>query len=252
MPGLTDFCHYCWSQLALSPLRNVPVPILAGPLKGTRWSLAPCSGYWRGVVETDIQAAICASRLTTGGTAWDLGAHFGYFSFLLEQKVGFAGMVYCFEPDPFSYNKLALHITRNKKNNIRSFPLATREAAGPLPLIQHAGLSSVSHLPYPGEAVPADTILVNCIRLDDLITANEISAPDFIKIDIEGSGGKALLGARQAVTKKLPDILISFHSPDEISDTLSVLEPLGYSGCWQGEQITVPETGTTVFYQAKE
>ena len=219
---------YCWSLLSRTPLRNVPVRILRGPLKGTRWTLAPSSGYWRGQVEDDIAKVIGAEGLENGSVAWDLGAHFGYFSFLLRHAVGEKGKVYAFEPDPDSYSKIQKHIKLNAASNIHAFPYAVGDTEGVSPLIRCKDVSTVSHLPYVGETVPEGVLEVQTVTLDKMVAEKKIECPQFIKVDIEGHGGKALMGARETISESRPCILMSFHSPREVDTTLEVLSPLGY------------------------
>jgi len=56
-------------------------------------------------------------------TLWDLGSHFGLFA------VGWVagrptGAVAAFEPNPVCYDRLTLHVRRNRLPWVRTFPLA--------------------------------------------------------------------------------------------------------------------------------
>ncbi|MSU65186.1 MAG: hypothetical protein EXS38_03585 [Opitutus sp.] len=44
-----------------------------------------------------------------GWTCWDLGAHFGLYSVGLARRVGPAGQVAAFEPNPISFARLQRH-----------------------------------------------------------------------------------------------------------------------------------------------
>jgi hypothetical protein len=86
------------------------------------------------------------------------------------------------------------------------------------------------HLPYEGETHTASTptISVRTIRMDDLVAGGEIRPPDFIKLDVEGHGHRALQGAIQSIRLSRPVILMSFHSLQEVAGTEQLLLPLGY------------------------
>ncbi len=113
---------------------------------------------------------------------------------------------------------------------ILSLPMIAR-----LPVQQrfflYEGMESTStHLAFEGEtwneSIP--TMQVKTLRLDDLVDAREIIAPDFIKLDVEGHGHKALAGAARTIARSRPVLLVGLHSEAEISGILAVLTPLRY------------------------
>ena len=69
---------------------------------------------------------------------------------------------------------------------------------------------------------------VSTLVLDRLVERGEIRAPQFIKVDVEGHGAKALTGAQQTIARSRPVIVMSFHSPWEVEETKALLEPSGY------------------------
>jgi|TARA_Y100000385_G_C13087054_1_gene636893 hypothetical protein len=66
------------------------------------------------------------------------------------------------------------------------------------------------------------------VRLDDLVAGEKISPPDFIKVDVEGHGHKALSGAKDTIRKHRPTLVIGMHSQDEIDGIMEILPPLHY------------------------
>lgn len=90
--------------------------------------------------------------------------------------------------------------------------------------------TTTTHLPYDGEsrtdAIKA--LAVATLRLDDLVARQELRLPNFIKIDVEGHGHRALTGMRETLAMARPVVVAAFHSPQEIDGTLSILDPLNY------------------------
>lgn len=58
--------------------------------------------------------------------------------------------------------------------------------------------------------------------------ANDLGAPDFMKIDVEGHEEKVLTGAAYVLTEHKPSLLIEFHSPQLYDFCLKLLTGLRY------------------------
>ncbi len=66
-------------------------------------------------------------------------------------------------------------------------------------------------------------------RLDTLMQAETLPAPNVIKIDTEGAEALVLDGARETLRRQGPRLAIALHGPDKALATLKVLEDIGYS-----------------------
>ena len=209
-----------------------PVLVLAGPARFSWWTLYPYSSYWRrGGHEPEIALAISSIGGLEGKTAWDLGAHYGIHTLGFSRQVGPRGQVVAFEPDPASYRRLQLHLRMNRLKNVLTFQAAASERTAEQTLVVDRGVgATTSHLPYPGEQLShaSHTLQIRCVRIDDLVGAGQIRPPNIIKLDVEGHGGEALAGARNAIQASKPVIVASTHSPQEAAAIRAVLEPLGY------------------------
>lgn len=166
-----------------------------------------------------------------GKSVWDLGAHYGLYAVGLGRHVGPTGHVAAFEPNPLSYARLQLHLRRNHLTWAKALPFAVSDKTESQRFFLYEGLENTStHLAYEGEtwneSIP--TMMVQSVRLDDLVARNEIRPPDFIKLDVEGHGHKALTGARETLARSRPVILAGMHSQAEIDGIRSLLEPLAY------------------------
>lgn len=218
--------------LSVPWIAHLPVRVRGGIADGARWSFFPWTAYWRGTHEPEVQATLLALKPDWSGLhVWDLGSHYGLFAVGFGMRVGPTGSVAAFEPNSLSYSRLQLHVRRNHLKNVKTFPCAVSDTAGQKRFFLYEGMeTTTSHLAYENETwnetIP--TVDVPSVRLDDLVDAGEINAPDFVKVDVEGHGHKALAGAAATLARSRPILLIGFHSPEEIAGILSVLTPLGY------------------------
>lgn len=218
--------------LSIPLIARLPVRVRSGIAEGARWSFFPWTSYWRGTHEPVVQARILALKPNwTGQHIWDLGSHYGLFAIGLGRRVGATGSVAAFEPNPLSYGRLCLHVRRNRLSHVRTFPFAVSDTAGTQRFFLYEGLETTSsHLAYEGEtwneSIP--TRDVTTVRLDDLVVSGKIPAPDFVKVDVEGHGHKALAGAAVTLARSRPVLMIGMHSDAEIAGILAVLMPLRY------------------------
>ena len=225
-----------------TPLRSFPVRIRSGLAKGAWWTAFPSSSYWRGNVEDDIEDAI-RNYVEPGATCWDLGTHFGIYTLGMSLRVGPAGQVAGFEPSATAFAKCLRHVQMNRLSNVKLFNAAVSDVSrtGQL-ILAHGDWATTSHLPLEdqgsrdieqGEA-DARRVDVKELKLDDLVDSGEIGLPNFIKVDVEGHGAKAVRGALTTIAKARPVIVMSFHSSWELDETREALQPLGYVADWGG------------------
>jgi FkbM family methyltransferase len=216
--------------LHLSRIGLIPMKVRGGFLRGARWTLWPCSSYWRLEYEPEVQAALRRHAPAEGQVAWDLGAHFGFYSLWLARAVGPRGEVVAFEPDPTSHGRLRRHLALNPWACVRSFPCAVSEKDDTLRLIQNQGAgATTSHLAYHGEQASTGPVVeVATVSLDLLAAREHLRPPALIKIDVEGHAASALKGARDILARHHPRLLISLHSPEECTGVRGELESLGY------------------------
>jgi FkbM family methyltransferase len=219
------------AALGHSPLQYWPVTVRAGLAKGARWTAFPFSSNWRIGGEGDVARCVERAGDLRGKSCWDLGAHFGIHTVGLALAVGFDGQVAAFEPDPVAFLKLSRHIRMNRLSYVKPYQAAASDVDGRLELVVAGALgSTVTHAKYEDEKIDADTEVFysNALRLDTLVSRGEIRLPDFIKVDVEGHGAKAIAGAINAIGKSHPTMAFSLHSQYEWTDTAALLRPLDY------------------------
>lgn len=219
--------------LRKTPLGLFPVRVRRGVARGARWTLYPWTSYWRGTHEPAVQAALVAlgGGDIRGWSCWDLGAHFGLYSVGLAQRVGPQGQVAAFEPNPQSFARLHRHARMNRLPALKLFQAAVSDETGSAELFTYGSLdTTTTHLPYEGELRTAGVgaISVPILRLDSLVAKGEVRAPQFVKLDVEGHGHRALRGMHETLRQTRPIVLAALHSPQEVAGILALLEPLRY------------------------
>lgn len=222
--------------------RRIPpetvLPILAGPLRGTRWIVgASRNAYWLGTYERS-KCKVFAAAIAQGDVVYDVGAHVGYYTLLASKLVGARGRVYAFEPLPANLEFLEHHLKLNQITNVTVVPAAVSDATG-LGRFNLASSRAMGHLaqseskyatrPLQVDARAADCELqVKTISLDDWTSRTERPLPRVIKMDIEGAELQALHGAAELLRRAFPTLLIATHGKTLHQACQSFLSRLGY------------------------
>ncbi len=236
-------------KLIGSTVGLIPVRVQGGAAKGARWTLYPWSSYWRGTHEPAIQEVIVGLGGGTirGWSCWDLGAHFGIYSIALSLRTGPTGQVAAFEPNPASFARLERHRMMNGLTWLKTYQAAASDQTGDAELLTYGELDSThTHLRYEGEVRSDQSapVAIRSLRLDDLVDSGELRAPQFIKVDVEGHGHRALEGMRATIAKSRPALIVAFHSRQEVDGVLGVLRPLGYN--WAPIAPQSPNSGSMI------
>jgi FkbM family methyltransferase len=130
------------------------------------------------------------NNIQTGWTVMDIGAHFGYYTLLLQHLTGSKGKVAAFEPSPLAYGKLRSNT--NPFSNIQANNLGVSSVTGKQLLAVRGVLASESNSFF--DIAGARTILAATVTLDDWIPENRL-VPKFIKADVEGGEWQMIQGA---------------------------------------------------------
>jgi FkbM family methyltransferase len=151
------------------------------------------------------------SNLKAGGVAFDVGAHWGVYSVLMAAKLGPAGTIVAFEPDPHARAVLERNVKLNELNQVRVEALACSDREGEAVFFSRGGDSNSSlarAVVERGKEV-LEEIRVSTITLDRYCEAG--IWPDVIKIDAEGAEIHILRGARSLLESKAVQILCELH-----------------------------------------
>ena len=146
-----------------------------------------------------VEYAAFRDAMKPGAVALDVGANVGAYSLLLAQWAGPSGSVYAFEPAPDAFDGLVRHIAMN---DLGATVSPVRAAVSDAPSESRFVVSSTAGegrlAASAEERERAITVPVTTI---DEFCARERVAPDFIKIDVEGSETAVLRGARETLRR---------------------------------------------------
>jgi FkbM family methyltransferase len=200
----------------------VPLQVAGGPLQGFVLELDPRiqKEMLSGGYEPQIQRTIL-ELLSNGDTAFDVGAHLGYFSLSMATRVGGSGHVVAFEPNPAVAERLRRNVARHAPLSSIVTPVASALGAHPGRLPFACGRdSSTGRLSTGGELV------VEVTTLDE--AADRFGDPRFVKIDVEGAELDVLRGGRRLIGRRVAAFVIEAHSEHLQQACVRLLESLGY------------------------
>ncbi len=144
---------------------------------------------------------IILEHINPGDTVIDAGAWIGGHAMAYAKKVGVNGAIWAFEPNPYAFTCLNRNTTRFI--NVRCDQIALGNQFGSAAFSAKIGW-------YDSGYVGANEVIatVNLRPLDHYDTA-----PNFIKIDVEGCELKVLTGAAITIEKHRPELVIEINKP---------------------------------------
>jgi FkbM family methyltransferase len=206
------------------PFRAIPgdlaVPILQGPLRGKKWIVGSyIHGCWLGSYEYALQRLI-AREVKRGDVFFDVGACVGFYSLLAAARAE-PGQVHAFEPLPANLTYLRKHLELNKIKNVQVHELAIADEIG----TQFFACETTRTM---GKLDADGSLPVRTSTIDALLQAGEVPAPNFIKMDIEGTEAKALLGTKECIHRYKPKLFLATHGKRVHDECLRLLSSWRY------------------------
>jgi len=154
---------------------------------------------------------------------YDIGANVGYHSIFVKKKFKNA-KVYSFEPLPSIFSVLEKNIENNFLD-ITPVNVALGERSGNINIVFDESDSGNSKISSAGKVCKITSM--------DIIS-NELSSPDFIKIDVQGFEKFVLAGAKNVISYKRPYLIFEYCPFFEMEGSLTMntiltaLENIGY------------------------
>jgi FkbM family methyltransferase len=167
--------------------------------------------YFFGHYHERYEAALVARLLDPGEVFWDVGANVGYFALLAAAAVGPDGQVVAFEPGTAALARLTENVSLNPFNHIKIFNLAVSDAEGQAMLYRADDIADSSASLFAAAAGAAAGEVCRTVALDDFLKNENLAAPDFIKLDVEGAELAALRGAAGILAGHRPLLLVEME-----------------------------------------
>jgi FkbM family methyltransferase len=174
---------------------------------------------WRLLADFDSKADPVGGETYFPEDLFSLGTHEVFFdcgafdgdtvASFLDVTHGRFSEIFAFEPDPENYAKLS-RMVDGLAASVRGSIKTHRKAVG-----ESDGIVRFDSRGTDGSAIGSGDSEVECIALDSV--ANQLDAPTFIKMDIEGAEPSALLGASRTITRYSPILAIcAYHQQDHL------------------------------------
>ncbi|MBK8727243.1 MAG: FkbM family methyltransferase [Holophagaceae bacterium] len=173
------------------------------------------------------------------GTAFDVGANYGYYSLLLHKNFPALG-IQAFEPLPPTFARLTENLDLNGAASVRANPFGLSDNDGEFPFYFYPeGSGNASAVDLSG--LPSvQQLACRVRRMDDFTAASGLS-PDFIKCDVEGAELMVFMGGRATLERCRPAVFTEMlrkwsakfdYHPNEI---ITLFQGMGY-GCFTAKE----------------
>lgn len=179
-------------------------------------------------------------HLDPGEVALDIGAHKGAFTYWMRRRVGRAGKVFAFEPQPVLAARLQRLVTRAGYHNIvvERMGLSSQVAKTALKIPGRGSSPSASLERTEDSLRDGKEIMVEVTTLDEYFRADTAFRVRLIKCDVEGHELDVFRGAEQLLRRDHPHLLFESEArhldggtPREVFE---FLEGLGFRGRYFG------------------
>ncbi|MGI8787279.1 MAG: FkbM family methyltransferase [Pyrinomonadaceae bacterium] len=204
---------YRLASLAANFAGETPEEILTETFDGRKLLVNPApfsyqTVYFLGEYERAVTEVI-SKVVREGDVCLDIGANIGWYTTLLQKKVGANGSVHAFEPMTHSYAALEKNVKLNSSfENIylNNFALGDSEKEVEIFVFDnlpdgHASLSKFENREYESSTVQMKT-------LDSYLKSGKVGNVNFVKADIEGAELFMLEGAKKLFKQAVPPIWV--------------------------------------------
>jgi len=224
LPGAGALLRFCARWIL--PLQNFPVTV---PGIGTipldfrkDYAYTWTNFLLNDPPEEEGLLTVLASHASPNMVFWDVGANIGLISGNLLRSFPSAKF-YLFEPNPDLTRRLTSLFTAMSNVSITETALSDRNARARLNIVpRHSAISTLSSTQNAG-AIGIDVELQTG---DHFLSTHSESAPDLIKIDVEGHEVEVLQGCQKLIATHKPVII--FEHLFLSDDSLKSLVPPGY------------------------
>ena len=183
-------------------------------------------------IHEKIITNLIKKEIHSGDVVLDIGAHIGYYTLQFANLVGPTGKVYAFEPEPKNFELLKKNVQINKHDNVVLIQKIVSDKDGIVEFFISKFDSIGNKLFKSNEA--GSSIKIESTTLDEYFKDLKKKI-DFIKMDIQGGEGKAILGMKNLLKENKNLKIIQEWWPDALKqnntnpeDHLKFLQHIGY------------------------
>lgn len=178
-----------------------------------------------------LETEVMRTSLSPNQRVLDIGANLGFYSMLAASLVGRSGRVFSFEPFPHNTELIRASAKENLFDNLTVINAAVSDRDGIAKLYLSPFYSSEhSMFDYHYSTGPKSTensVDVKTTTIDSYLKNHVGSLKvNFIKMDIEGSEGKAIRGMEETISENKRISLMTEFWPNAISN--SGVDPKSY------------------------
>jgi FkbM family methyltransferase len=150
------------------------------------------------------ETSLIEAEIRPGDVVLDVGANIGYYTLIFARLVGERGRVYAFEPDPTNFRLLKKNVRANGYQNVVFVKKAVADVSGTSSLFLCPDNKGDHRLfdSYDGR----DSVTIEATTLDEHFAEFQ-GQINFIKMDIQGSEGRAVRGM-QGLLRRYREIKI--------------------------------------------
>lgn len=141
-------------------------------------------------------------------TVLDIGANIGFHTLYFAELTGVNGKIIAFEPIPINFKTLKNNVSLNNFPQI----VLVNKALGNTNSQMNIHINEQAQNPGAFNLFEdgVRNTIIECIKGDDYLQANNIEKIDFIKIDVEGYEYEVLKGLRQTISRFHPSIIFEY------------------------------------------
>lgn len=218
---------------------------LFDPSKSAGWLYSvPYSGVFEQKETEFVRRTVQA-----GWVCFDVGACFGWYSLLFNQRVGDTGQVHAFEPVPSNRECLITNLELNgATENVKVNPFALGQERGATKIyVPNDGVSG--SLQAHAKLKDCQVIEIEVSTLDSYVAKSSLQRLDFIKADIEGAEFLMLKGAESTLCMYRPTLMLEVQAHStrlfgyEPQDIFQWLFSLGYKAYYVNAEYGLVECG---------
>lgn len=202
---------------------NIIVPILVGPLRGSKIITGAPAGEGKGLslvlnLSEPKKLQMIGELVSPNDIIFDIGANVGIYSLIFSK---FCKKVYAFEPVPRNIYFLQRILNLNDIKNVNIIKKAVSDKNGMVPFRKGKSYAT-------GSINEEGHTIVPSITLDSFCQSQKIE-PNFLKIDVEGAELFVLKGAKKTLSEYKPIILMEIHGVNLKNKSFKLLKSFGYN-----------------------